>query len=408
MPDNTSPTPLFDTLDNIDVEAYQRADIPKQYQLDCKHALQFLYSYRGSQATFNSYRRELERFLQWCWLIAKKSITEITSSDIEKFVEFCQQPPNNWIGVKNVPRFINKEGTRIANPDWHPYVVNVSKSAFKTGKTAEIKNYSLSEKALTAVFAILGSFYSYLLQISYVTSNPVAQIRQKSKFIRKYQAKTPIRRLTELQWSYIIETVELMAQKQPQLHERTLFIMSILFSMYLRISELAASKRWLPKMGDFERDLDGNWWFITVGKGNKQRNITVSDSMLDTLKRYRLSLSLSPLPTPGDTTPLIAKTRGKGPITSTRQIRTIVQNCFNAAILRLKHDGFTEEALQLEAATVHWLRHTGISEDVKHRPREHVRDDAGHSSSAITDKYIDVEMRARHASAKKKKIKPED
>jgi hypothetical protein len=38
------------------------------------------------------------------------------------------------------------------------------------------------------------------------------------------------------------------------------------------------------------------------------------------------------------------------------------------------------------------------------RPREHVRDDAGHSSSAITDKYIDVEKRKRHKSAKGKKM----
>ncbi len=55
-------------------------------------------------------------------------------------------------------------------------------------------------------------------------------------------------------------------------------------------------------------------------------------------------------------------------------------------------------------ATVHWLRHTGISDDVKRRPREHVRDDAGHSSGAITDKYIDVELSARAKSAKAKLI----
>ncbi len=55
-------------------------------------------------------------------------------------------------------------------------------------------------------------------------------------------------------------------------------------------------------------------------------------------------------------------------------------------------------------ATVHWLRHTGISDDVKHRAKEHVRDDAGHSSSAITDKYIDIELKERHASAKSKSI----
>ena len=48
-----------------------------------------------------------------------------------------------------------------------------------------------------------------------------------------------------------------------------------------------------------------------------------------------------------------------------------------------------------------------ISEDVKTRPREHVRDDAGHSSSATTDRYIDVELQARYLSAQKKTIEPE-
>ena len=82
-----------------------------------------------------------------------------------------------------------------------------------------------------------------------------------------------------------------------------------------------------------------------------------------------------------------------------------MQQCFDKTIERLKQDNFFDEAEMMLSATVHWLRHTGISEDVKIRPREHVRDDAGHGSSAITDKYIDIELRARHASAKKKPIK---
>ncbi len=104
--------------------------------------------------------------------------------------------------------------------------------------------------------------------------------------------------------------------------------------------------------------------------------------------------------------PLILKNKGTGAITSTRQIRTIIQNCFDRAITLMRESNFNNEADQLQAATVHWLRHTGISDDVKIRPREHVRDDAGHSSSAITDKYIDIELRERHASAKNKPIKP--
>lgn len=83
----------------------------------------------------------------------------------------------------------------------------------------------------------------------------------------------------------------------------------------------------------------------------------------------------------------------------------MVQTCFDRAIESLAEAGEKEEAEALMDATVHWLRHTGISEDVKTRPREHVRDDAGHSSSAITDRYVDVELSERHKSAKRKKIR---
>lgn len=407
-----SPAPLFDSLcsfnNNKESEYINEHFIVTDAAEDYKHAAQFLYSYRGSEATFNSYRRELERFLQWCWTVAGKSLKEIRRADFESFVEFCEKPPKSWIGIKNVPRFMEKEGKRQPHPEWRPFVATISKVLHRKGEEADPKKYSLSQKALQAIFAICSSFYNYLIQEDYVGFNPVAQIRQKSKFIRKHQGKPIIRRLTELQWAYVIETAELLAKENPTDHERTLFIMNALYGMYLRISELAASSRWEPQMGHFQKDHDGNWWFLTVGKGNKERMITVSDAMLTALKRYRTSLGLTPLPFPGESTPLISKSRGGGSITSTRHIRVIVQKCFDEAIERMMRDNFVEDAEQLKSATVHWLRHTGISDDVKHRPREHVRDDAGHGSSAITDKYIDIELRARHASAKKKKIKPDE
>jgi site-specific recombinase XerD len=389
--------PLFDTLEHISIYAQKssESEIMHKYHDDYQRALNFLYSYRGSEATFRAYRREIERLLHWSWSVVKKSLKDLRRDDIETFIEFCQKPPKNWIGTKNVPRFIDKMGKREPNPVWRPFVAS------------DPNKYNLSQKALQAIFAILGSFFTFLIQEEYIDANPVAQIRQKSKFIRKQQNKTPIRRLSELQWSYVIETAELMAKEKPEIHERTLFMMEALYGMYLRISELAASKRWEPQMGNFYRDADNNWWFKTVGKGNKERIITVSDSMLNALRRYRTSLDLSPLPSPGETTILIARERGPGPISSTRHIRSIVQKCFDHAIERMQTDGFKEEAQQLKSATVHWLRHTGISDDVKHRPREHVRDDAGHGSSAITDKYIDIELRERHASGKNKLIKPD-
>lgn len=406
MPEKYALLPLFDTLDNIaDTVEPNWNDAPTFCKTDYKNAIEFLISYNGSHATFNAYRRELERLLHWSWKVAHKSICNLRRADIESYLQFCQKPPENWIGLKKVPRFIVENAMRVPNPEWRPFVVTISKSANKSGEKCDIKNYCLSETTLKEIFAITSSFYNFLIQIEATEINPVAHIRQKSKFIRKHQSKPKIRRLSQLQWEYVIETAEMLAKENSDKHERTLFILSSLYLMYLRISELAASDRWTPHMNDFRKDNDGNWWFTVVGKGNKEREIAVSDSMLKALKRWRTHLNLTPLPSPADKSYLIPKIKGLGAITNTSFIRKIVQYCFDKTIDRLKQDGFSEDADVLSEATVHWLRHTGISEDVKIRPREHVRDDAGHSSGAITDKYIDIERRDRHATAKKKLLR---
>ena len=401
MSKNDPPFAFFDTLEKmanpfkkpVQLPAKMGDNLPSGFLQDYQEASEFIYSYRGSPDTFNTYRREVEHFLHWCFIIVNKTLNHIVREDIETYIEFTNQPPRPWIGQKNVSRFMNREGERVPNPEWRPYV-----------STSE--EYAASQSAIQSLFSVLSSFFNFLIQENYITANPIAQLRQKSKFLRKkQQSKGQIRRLSPLQWDYVMEAAETLARKEPLVHERTLFIMNALYAMYLRISELVETSRWQPQMGHFHSDQEANWWFVTVGKGNKEREISVSNAMLEALKRYRLSRDLPPLPGPGESTPLIHKTRGKGGITSTRQIRGIVQKCFDLATARIRTEGFSDEADRLSNATVHWLRHTGISEDVKHRPREHVRDDAGHGSSAITDRYIDVERTERHASARNKLIR---
>jgi site-specific recombinase XerD len=398
-----SPVAFFDTLEEMPNPFKQPvktldhllSGYPADAITDYQYASEFIFSYRGSPDTFSTYRREIEHFLHWCWLIAEKSLNQIVREDIEEYVEFARTPPKSWIGTKNVARYLDRQGQRVANPQWRPYVSSGSSET----------EYVASQSALQSLFSVLSSFFNFLIQENYLGANPVSQIRQKSKFLRKHQSQGKIRRLSPLQWDFVLDAAESLAQQQPMVHERTLFVMHALFAMYLRVSELVETSRWQPQMGHFQLDQEGNWWFITVGKGNKEREISVSDAMLESLKRYRLSRGLSPLPSPGESTPLIHKTRGKGGLTSTRQIRGIVQKCFDHAADKMRKEGFAEEAERIKDATVHWLRHTGISEDVKHRPREHVRDDAGHGSSAITDRYIDVERAERHASARRKQIR---
>jgi site-specific recombinase XerD len=380
-----------------DLPDYLSSTLKPKQQCDYVACSDFLLSYEGSCATFNAYRRELERFMQWLWASdAQSSLATTSRKMIESYIAFCQSPPPDWVMTQQTPRFTVKSGQRQPNPKWRPFM--------RPRDQTLVMNTQLSEKSVQAMLAVLSSFFQFLVQSQYLSQNPVLQIRQKSKYIKQYQHQAPVRRLSELQWSYVIETAELMANQQPHQHERTLFIMSVLYGLYLRISELAASARWVPLMSHFKQDHDGNWWFHTLGKGNKLRDISVSNDVIRALKRYRKHLGLPNLPTLNEQYPLICKLEGRGAVTSTRQIRNIVQQCFDQSMQRLRADDFTEDAEQLNAATVHWLRHTGISEDVKIRPREHVRDDAGHSSSITTDRYIDIEKRARHASAKNKKI----
>ena|ERR1700730_18601698 len=98
-----TPQPLFDTLENT------LSDIPAKISLphattDYQSAFEFLSQYSGNQATFEAYRREIERLLQWSWYIAQKSVLSLKRQDIEDYLQFCLNPPKSWIGLKRVPR----------------------------------------------------------------------------------------------------------------------------------------------------------------------------------------------------------------------------------------------------------------------------------------------------------------
>ncbi len=404
--------PLFDTLENLTdtppgvAEHLISRNIPeceKEYRL----CLEFLKSYSNSPDTFNAYRREIERLLQWAWSICKKPLKSISRNDIRDYLEFVRDPIKPWIGTKTVSRFIfnNETGFREANPEWRPFVVKISKNARRLGKTPAKANYQLSNKSIEAIFAGLSSLFTFLQQEDYLEVNPITLIRQKKGYIQRQQTRKVTRKLSRLQWQHVIDAAEKMAEKNSQ-HERSLFLMSAFYLLGVRISELAFGQQRQATMGSFAPDKRGLWWFTTVGKGNKVRDIAVPDELLAALKRYRDFLDLPPLPARDETTPLLPGLRGKQGL-GTRQIRNIVQKVFDTAILALQERGDTDEATDLATATVHWLRHTAISNEIEYRPREHIRDDVGHENPATMDKYIDTDRVARHKSAQHKKLKPE-
>lgn len=113
----------------------------------------FLKSYAGNEPTFNSYRTHVERLLLWSLLVAGKPLVELRRRDAEAFMEFCLNPPANWIGPVVKSRFIRVGGRKkldtdsyIVNVQWWPFSHRVAKRERKIAIEALAANPLVSDK----------------------------------------------------------------------------------------------------------------------------------------------------------------------------------------------------------------------------------------------------------------------
>lgn len=378
---------------------------------DYRQARDFLRSYSGWETTFKAYRIQVERLLLWSWLRKGSSVLSLKRQDAEAFLEFALAPDPAWVGKTVQRRFIQDQGELIPNPEWRPYDTLGNKASRKLAQETGLprltpERYEITQGSLKQVFAICSSFYDFLNDQDVLAGNPFRAIKQKSRFFQKKAPALGGKVLDRLQWAFVMETAEWMAHQDPEKHERTLFVIAALFSLYLRISELAGRPGWNPTMQAFQKDPSGAWWYVTVGKGNKERRVSVSDEMLSYLKRYRMSRNLSPLPHPGESTPLLLKLDGRGGLTD-RQIRNIVQKCFDTTLKRMQAEGRSEDEISsLRAASAHWLRHTSATYDAPHRPLKHLQDDLGHAKASTTqDIYYNSIEQERAASGRSRRLK---
>ncbi|AGL45987.1 tyrosine-type recombinase/integrase [Pseudomonas aeruginosa] len=395
------PSPLFDTYETFlsssaaeyvaerpAIEEFLKVFAPHiPAANDLAHARAFLKSYSGQATTFKAYRTQVERILLWSWIIAGKSILDLRRSDAERFMDFNVAPPASWVGDAVRQRFLPRGGVYEPNPAWRPFGIKISKSDRKRAKEAGeelgVSGYKMAQGSIRQVFSICSSFFEFLTQEDLAQGNPFKAIKGKSRWIRTTAKRSGGKSLTQLQWDFVIETAELMANEAPESHERTLFIVSSLFSMYLRVSDLVGNQLWTPTMGSFVKE-DETWWYEVVGKGNVEARIAVKPDYLKYLKRYRQSRNLTPLPLKGEQAPLLTKLNG-APGLSDRQVRNIVQEVFDRALKRMHEEGRSDcEVDDLRVATLHWLRHTGATFDAPHRDAKNLQADLRHKSMSTT------------------------
>ena len=65
--------------------------------------------------------------------VRTKRLLKLRVRTLRDFLAFCQKPLKSWISFAVERRFIDRDGNRIPNPKWRPFVVKQSKVDTKGG-----------------------------------------------------------------------------------------------------------------------------------------------------------------------------------------------------------------------------------------------------------------------------------
>ncbi len=360
-------------------------------------------------------RSELNVFLYWCFMIEEVSICNVRRQQLRRYIDFCKAPPAELIDTAQRQHFeTDCYGIRVPNEKWKPFVKRAPKTSDLD--SAEVP-YSLSGTSIKNKLSILSGLFTYLIDCEYMEHNPAAALLKKTGRTLQQSASEKIKCFSELEYQAILETAEHLAAEDPE-HERLLFMVSLLFGLYPRMSEITARASYSPCMAQFKLNQQTSTltFFIPRSKHGKSRHVSVSDDVKHALIRYRQHLGLpGELPGGNEQTPLlvrkVASKHGrdagiKFANIGEKQLWTDIQFLQEQAAGRLQEDGFEVEARNVRDGHPHMYRHTGISFDVNlhQRPIQHVSHDAGHSSIDTTSQYLWTTSLQRYSTTKHKKL----
>jgi len=176
------------------------------------------------------------------------------------------------------------------------------------------------------------------------------------------------RYLDERLWQAVLAQVQAMPQQtanQRARYQRTRWVVMALYALLARASEFCHAR-----MGDLiqiRRPSGVQWWWQVRGKHRSEADapdeVPIPPALIAELSLYRVHLGLSPLPEPGEPTPMVLslypKRDGWAALNRSTLWRLIKQ-VFVATAEAIAADD-PEGAAHLRAASPHWLRHTGIT-----------------------------------------------
>lgn len=341
---------------------------------DRSAVLAWLARYADTPTTLASYRKETERLLLWCVHQHGMAMSSLTHEDLLMYERFLAdpQPAERW--VMTVRQRPGRD-----SPYWRPFAGPLSNAS---------QRHALS---------IINAMFSWLVEAGYLAGNPLSLGRRK----RRVGPRQTNRFLPQEHWNEVKTTIQSMPIEtgREQAHAaRCRWLFSLLYVGGLRVSEVTSGS-----MGGFysQRDRAGveRWWLEVTGKGNKSRIVPATAELMAELMAYRKANGLSALPASGENRPLVLPIIGKEKPLARSAVHEVVKGIMRATAVRLRARGSEWEAaaMQIEAASTHWLRHTAGTHmtdaglDVKA-----VRDNFGHATISTTSIYVHSEDDARH------------
>ncbi len=321
-----------------------------------------------SANTFDSYRRESVRLLLW---LGEQQINlkEMKVEDVHLFYKHLAHPPKHWI------RPIKPRQDEVLLP-------------------TQVLAGSLSNKSIAYARTVLAQMCTYLQDAEYIQRNVFRLSVQPPVTVQTTQTKL----LDIDSWHWLWSWLQTLPQGNPleKAHAaRVRWIFALLYHTGIRREEAAHGR-----MADFLYK-DRAWLLQVIGKGNKERFVTVNSMLLQELAHYRQSLNLEKYPVPTEDCPLVAsvnKARRNKPLTP-RAIGLIIHTIGKRAANACEDEHMR---MLITRMTTHWMRHTNATHRLMAGASlETTQDELGHADPKTTRIYAKSSGVRRREDAEK-------
>ncbi len=336
-------------------------------------------------STARSYRKEVERFVLWCTLEQRKSVSSASALDCQAYRAFLAAVPAHWICPLPVPR---------TDPAWRPFRGQPKPPSQKLA------------------LIIVQTLFEGLFDAGYLVANPMRAV-MKQFDLPKTQLQIT-RSFTEAEWAHVLSCLAEIPYGALQVRLRCL--LELLVSTGIRLDELAQAQ-WADLELVSLLDQPDTWVLTVTGKRDKTREVPLADDVVALLKAHahdfaeldqdvkdRGSLPLIRALAPsveqwsrdereGSLGQLVKSsvTQDAGPALSADGIYRVIKRFMARAAKTAPAAGLSAE--RFERASTHWMRHTFVRQAlVDGADLVVVRDLAGHANIATTSIYSTQEL----------------